>query len=426
MGKKLKILLIYTDTIGGIGFYRSIQPHEALVKMYPDEFEVYATIKPNFDNLSNYNEFDIIHFHKGVFTDKPEEQEKFTNALKYFKKKGIVTVMDIDDHWKLGSRHPLYRINVQARRNGERCVDNELAVKINLELSDYVTTTTDIFAGIIRPFNKNVFVFPNSIDPDDERFKISKKRSNKLRIGFIMGSTHECDMETMGNFVGKLPKDILDKIEIVLCGFDNRGTITEYMPDGTTNVRPIRPEEGVWYRYEKMVTDDYRIVSKGYKDFLTKFMPNSEYPYADEEGYKRCWTKDINHYYQHYKEIDVLFAPLKENEFNKVKSELKPIECCFSHTAFVGSNFGPYTIGLKNLFKKGGEIDSEGNAILIDEKRGHKDWTKTIERLVKHPEYVKLLQDNLYRDFHEKYDLKNVTRMRADFYKKITEEKGKH
>ncbi len=423
MDKKIKILIIYTDTTGGIGFYRSKQPHEALVSMFPDEFEVYATTKPNFNDLSSFNGFDIIHFHKGLFSDKPEEQDKFVNALKYFKKNDIVTVMDIDDHWKLGSHHPLYRINIQARRNGEKSVDNEYAVKTNLELADYVTTTTSIFADVIRPFNKNVFVFPNSIDPDDERFKINKQHSDKLRIGFIMGSTHEYDMETMGNFIGKLPKDVLDKIEIVLCGFDNRGSMTEYMPDGTTRIRPIRPEEGVWYRYEKMVTDDYRIVSKEYKDFLLKFIPDLPYANAYEEGYKRCWTKDIDHYYQHYKEIDVLFAPLKENEFNKVKSELKPIECCFSHTAFVGSNFGPYTIGLKSIFQKGGEIDTEGNAILIDEKRGHKDWTKAIEKLVKHPEYVKLLQDNLYRDFHEKYNLKNITRNRAEFYRKIIKDK---
>ena len=133
----------------------------------------------------------------------------------------------------------------------------------------------------------------------------------------------------------------------------------------------------------------------------------------------------MDHYFQHYSEIDVLLAPLDENDFNLVKSELKPVECCFSHTAFIGSNFGPYTIGLKNLFKKGGEIDPDGNAILIDRNRAHKDWVKAIEKLVKHPEYVKILQDNLYRDFHEKYDLRNVTVKRAEFYREITKDRIK-
>jgi hypothetical protein len=43
-----------------------------------------------------------------------------------------------------------------------------------------------------------------------------------------------------------------------------------------------------------------------------------------------------------------------------------------------------------------------------------------VELLANHPEYVKQLQDNLYRDVHEKYDLRNVTKDRADFYRKIT------
>lgn len=422
MNKKIRILIIYTDTIGGIGFYRSVQPHQKLLSMYPDDFEIQSMSQPDFSNLEAFKEFQIIHFHKGLFFDTNEKQADFVKALKFFKDNGIVTVMDIDDHWKLGSEHPQYKMQLYSRKT-DSAFNQEDAVKTNFKLVDYVTTTTDIFANIIRPFNKNVVVFPNAIDPLDRRFVIDRKPCEKLRIGFIMGSTHEPDLQTMGGFVGALPKDVLDKIEIVLCGFDNRGNMTYYAPDGTKQIRPMAPQEGVWYRYEKMVTDNYRIISPQYRQFLEKFIPNSVYPNAEQEGYKRCWTKDMNNYYQHYKEIDVLLAPLKENEFNLVKSELKPIECCFSHTAFIGSNFGPYTIGLKSIFKKGGEIDTDGNAILIDNRRSPKDWVKAIEKLVKHPEYVKMLQDNLYRDFHEKYDLATVTKQRAEFYKKIITQK---
>lgn len=423
MDKKIKILIIYTDTLGGIGFYRSYQPHQKLVELYPNDFEVQAITAPDFSKLEFFKQYQIIHFHKGVYFDTQEKQDTFVNALKFFKENGIITIMDIDDHWKIGSEHPHYKLDLFSRKGAE-AFDREAAVKKNFGLVDYVTTTTDLFAKIIRPFNKNVVVFPNAIDPTDERFIVKKPDCDKLRVGFIMGSSHEADLLTMGNFVGTLPKDVLDKIEIVLCGFDNRGVLTHYNEDGTKEVRPMKPEEGVWYRYEKIVTDNYKIVTPQYKNFLLQFVPDSVYPNAEQEGYKRCWTKDMNHYYQHYQNVDVLLAPLKDNEFNYVKSELKPIECCFSHTAFVGSNFGPYTIGLKNLFKKGGEIDPEGNAVLIEERRSG-DWVKTITKLVKHPEYVKLLQDNLYKDFHEKYDLREVTKKRAEFYKEIITEKQK-
>ena len=223
----------------------------------------------------------------------------------------------------------------------------------------------------------------------------------------------------MDDFLKKLPKDILDKIEIVLCGFDTRGSVQIINQAGEINTRPIKPMETVWYEYEKMLTDNYKNLSQEYINFLHGFVPNSEYKRHEEEGYRRCWTKDMDHYYQHYSTVDVLFAPLEETNFNKVKSQLKVIECAFSHTAIIASNYGPYTLDLKSIFDKGGKINNDGNAILVDEKKNHKDWAKAVEKLVKNPELVSMLQENLYNSIHEKYDLREQTKIRADFYKSI-------
>ena len=185
------------------------------------------------------------------------------------------------------------------------------------------------------------------------------------------------------------------------------------------NERPIKPKESVWYRYEKMLTDDYKIISPEYKEFLEMFLNNVDYPNVENEHYRRCWTKDIDHYYSHYNNVDVLLAPIEANDFNYVKSPLKVAECAFSHTAIVASNYGPYTLDLKSAIGYGGTIDPEGNALLVDETRNHKDWAKYVEKLINSPELVKQLQDNLYRDVHEKYDLANVTKDRVEFYKSI-------
>jgi glycosyltransferase involved in cell wall biosynthesis len=115
----------------------------------------------------------------------------------------------------------------------------------------------------------------------------------------------------------------------------------------------------------------------------------------------------------------VLFAPLDCNGFNEVKSELKFIEAGFTKTAVIASNYGPYTIGSKPMNKFGGEIDLEGNCFLIDERKKHKDWTKSIIKLVSNPELIKVLQDNMYETVKDKYNIKNVTRDRAEWYKKI-------
>lgn len=404
---KINVLVVPSDNIGGVGFYRSTQPHIQLQEQFPDEFEVTIDMQPNFRNLPWFDKFQIVHIHKALFQD----MQGLYIFLDYAKHKGIKTIMDIDDYWDLGMHHP------QAASQRQYHIDK--IITDNLTRFDYVTTTTPLFAKKIEKYNKNVLVFPNAINPEDDRFKIEKQPSKYLRIGLIMGSTHEYDVALLNN-ISALPKDVLEKIQFVLCGFDLRGTIkTIDKSTGKVTQRPIQPKESVWYRYEKMVTNNYAIVDKDYKDFLELFLNNVQYPNVENEHYKRCWTKDINHYYSHYNEIDVLLAPIEENEFNYVKSPLKVAECAFSHTAIVASNFGPYTLDLTNARGFGGTWDLEANALLVDETRNHKDWKKYVEILARNPDYVKQLQDNLYRDVHEKYDLRNVTKDRAEFYKKI-------
>lgn len=412
MDKKINVLVVPSDNQGGVGFYRSTQPHIQLEKQFPEDFNVDITMMPNFANLSTFDKYDIIHIHKGIFAD--EIMPFFKQAMDYFKQKGIVTVMDIDDYWLLNNHHPQFGFQKHSQVN-KKIVEN-------LRLFDYVTTTTPIFADEIKKYNKNAFVFPNAIDPTDPRFAVNKKPSQFVRVGMIMGSSHEYDMMLLNDISNKISNDVLEKIQFVLCGFDLRGSVTEInSATGEKRTRDLMPKETVWYRYEKMLTNNYKIISPEYKQFLEMFMPNVQYPNVENEHYKRCWTKPMDHYYEHYSECDVLLAPIEVTDFNRVKSQLKVIECAFSHTAIIASNFGPYTIDLKPMFKKGGEVDLvNGNAALVDETRNHKDWAKCVEKFVKNPDYLKAAQDNLYRDIHEKYDLRNVTAERAEFYKNIT------
>lgn len=406
--EKIKILVVPSDTIGGVGFYRSIQPHIQLQEQFPDTFDVTIEPNPNWRDLETLSTYNMIHFHKGIY----EDMQGFRDALAFCKEKGIITVMDIDDNWDLHNLHPLYY--------SQKHYKLDVMTKDNLKLADYVTTTTSIFANKIKKFNKNVFVLPNAINPEDPRFKVVKPKSDKLRIGLIMGSSHEQDMKLLNGVVSKLGKDIINKITLVLCGFDTRGTMRYINQEtGEVTTENIKPKDTVWYRYEQCLTDNYKICSPNYTNFLHMFVPNSEYPYIASENYKRCWTKDINNYYQHYKEIDILLAPLEETDFNACKSQLKAIEACFSNTAIIASNFGPYTIDLTNIIDKGGNINDTGNALLVDKRKNHKDWVRYITKCVNDPELVKTLQQRLHDSLCDKYDLRNVTKERADFYTSI-------
>jgi hypothetical protein len=204
-----------------------------------------------------------------------------------------------------------------------------------------------------------------------------------------------------------------------LCGFDTRGNRTVYnQQTGEKTTRPILPEESVWCDYEKIFTDNYRTISPEHKEFLMKYTPNVDDPFTNEP-YRRMWTRDINKYATHYENVDVLIAPLKENEFNKVKSQLKETECGFTHTAFIGQNFGAYTIDLVPMIEKGGKINENGTALLVDTSKNHKQWAKYINKLADDREMLKKLQDNLAEFVQANYSLEKVCKDRVEFYKKL-------
>lgn len=407
--KKINVLVIPSDKFG-VGYYRSVMPHTQLDKLYGDEFQVEIKYNVNYEDFNSFDKYDIIHIHKGLYNN----MNVIWNFLDYCKKKGKVTIMDIDDHWEVGPQHPLYLTN-KSMNISEKIIEN-------LKRFDYVTTTTDIFASKIRKYNQNVLVFPNGIDPEDEQYKPIKNPSNRIRFGFVMGSAHEKDMEQFKGVVNSLPQDVKDKIQIVLCGYDLRGTVNLVNQQGQiTGRRPIKPMESVWYSYEKTCTDDYKVCSPEYKDFLMKFLKNIQWPNVNNEFYRREWTKDITEFATHYRNLDVLMAPLECNQFNEVKSELKFIEAGFTKTAVICSNFGPYTIGSRPFFKKGGEVDLEGNCVLIDPTKRHKQWRQAIVKLTNNPEYIKILADNMYNTVKDKYDVRNITKRRAEWYKEIVE-----
>ena len=407
MSKKINVLVVPSDTFG-VGFYRSVGPHTCLDKLYGDEFNVEIKYENNWSDLESFKQYDIIHIHKGLYNN----MEEFWNFLAFCKENNITTVMDIDDNWDVGVQHPLYLTN-KSMKVPEKIIKN-------ITLFDYVTTTTEIFAKKIRKYNKNVFVYPNAINPEEDQYQPIKNPSKKIRFGFVMGSAHEKDMEQFKGVVNSLPDDVKEKIQIVLCGYDLRGTVNIVNQNGELQgQRPIKPEESVWYSYEKTCTDDYRFCSPEYKDFLLKFLKGVQWPNVDNEIYRREWTKDVSEFAKHYRNLDVLFAPLDCNQFNEVKSELKFIEAGFTKTAVIATNFGPYTIGSKSLFKKGGEIDEEGNCILIDPIKKHKEWKKAIIKLANNPELIDLLKNNMYETVKDKYNINNVTDKRAEWYKSI-------
>lgn len=401
MNKKIKILVIPSDK-SGCGFFRSLQPHLYLNDHYSDLFDIDITYEiPKIPYLEKFfTQYDIIHIHKQL--------DRNCELMKLMKFCGCKVIVDIDDHYDLGNDHPM---SVTAR------IENWKEPIINhLRLADMVTTTTEIFKKELLKHNKNVVVIPNAINPNEGQFIPKPTKSDRLRFGIICGSSHLEDIKLLNGMTSMLPKDVIDKIQFVLCGFDTNGTRT-FRNVKTREVisRPIEPKETCWYEYEKILTNNYSIVSQEHKDFLNKFIKGYEYPNIDE-AYRRCWTKNINEYATHYNNIDVLLVPLKENNFNKVKSQLKVIEAGFFNKAIIAQNFGPYTIDLVPMIEKGGSINENGNALLVDSNKNHKQWAKYIIKLANDRDMVEKLQKNLHDTVKDKYSLDEVSKIRVSAY----------
>ena len=400
MDKKIKMLVIPSDR-SGVGKFRSVDPHVYIGEHYSDEFDVDIVYSLPKDDLEGFlKQYDLIHFHKQL--------DRSCSVIDMIKFLGIPVIIDIDDHYKLGNDHPM---SITAKK--DKWHEPIIA---HLKRADYVTTTTPFFADVLKQHNKNVYVFPNAINPNEPQYSVPKTPiGDKLRVGVICGSSHLKDLELLRGIATQVDKD---KVQFLLCGFDTRGTRTIYKPNGESEVRPILPQESVWCDYEKIFTNNYTTISKEHKDFLLKYVANVDDPFVDEP-YRRMWTRDISNYGTHYANVDVLIAPLKENEFNLMKSELKEIECGFTHTAFIAQNFGAYTINLIPMIGKGGVINEEGTALLVDSSKNHKQWGKYINVLANDRDMLKKLQDNLYNFVKDRYSLDEICKKRVEFYKSI-------
>jgi glycosyltransferase involved in cell wall biosynthesis len=400
---KINVLVVPSDRTG-VGKFRSVDPHIFLQNLYPDDFHVDITYDVPLHDIEFFKKYQIIALHRSLGPDF----DKAAEVIKELNKLGIATVCDIDDYWMPGKEHPIHDV-IKFNKINEKIVTN-------LRVAKYVSTTTPIFADEIKKLNSNVVIFPNAINPNEPQFKEPTLPSERLRVGWLGGSSHLHDLQLLDQSFSKLTKH-KDQLQFVLCGFDVRGSVTEInSATGEHKKRDILPHETVWARYEEIFTQQYSTVSGEYKKHLIQYSKD-DYQNVENEAYLRVWTKPVTSYARNYSKFDVSLAPIKNTMFNTVKSQLKVIEAGFYKKALIATNLGPYTIDLKHCLNQGNFVD--GNALLVDENRNHSDWAKYIEKLLKNPNMVADMGERLYETVKDRYDLNVVTKTRAEFYKSI-------
>jgi len=402
--KRIKRILVAPSDLAGVGHYRSIWLAQQMDKNFSDDFYVEINPQPDFNDIEYFKSFDLIHFHRQL-----GPHERIDDFFKKLKDAGVLLVMDLDDYWDPPTTHPLYQMAIKEK----------LAEKIikTIRKSDYVTTTTDIFANHIKKLNKNVIVMPNGLDMKNPMWKQEDTRVNdRVRISWIGGSSHYHDLLLLQPSMKLLHNDaeLKDKYQIIMCGYDVRGHVTMVDEFGNTQgSRKIFPHETIWNKFEEIFTDNYNenIVTPEYKKHLLRYK-NEQYPDLLNQGYVRRWTLPLTQYGKHYNYCDVCLAPLIDNTFNEVKSELKIIEAGMNKKVLIAQDFSVY----KRLLKH------NETGLLITKSINEKGWYKEMKRVIEDSELRTKLANNLHEFVKDKYNLEHLTNERIDIYNKLIDE----
>lgn len=406
---KIKVLAIPSDK-HGVGKYRILDPYTHIGENFTDDIHVDINFNVE-DNDNFFKNYNVVVFHSFII-NKPHEDN--IRRIKWLKQQGIKTVMDIDDYWYVDNRHPMYQ-QMKQNRVGEKRAEL-------LKLVDYVTTTTPIlFKSLKDKLNidsNKIFIFPNAINPNEKQFIPDPQPSERIRFGWLGGSSHYFDIELLSSGINGILSNYNNKVQFVLCGFDLRGNVREYdTVSKTYKTRPIKPFETIWYGYEKIFTNYYRHISEDYRKFLLSF-DRQEFN-TENESYIRRWTEEINRYAVNYNHMDVSLVPLVDSVFNTNKSQLKIIEAGFHKKAVIVSDVNPYKMDLKHSMKDG-LFTNEGNSLMVSPKRNHKDWEKFMKKLIENPNMITDLGEKLYETVKDTYSLINVSNNRVQFIKYIS------
>jgi glycosyltransferase involved in cell wall biosynthesis len=450
MEGKIRILFYNLDG-AGVNYFRTLTPAQELERNHSDEF--FVEINPQLDfnnpNIIDYlKTFHIIHYHRQFLGDT-RQMLKLAQELR---KSGTILIVDIDDYWELPKHHPFYQMSLERKLH--------IPIVENLKIADYVTTTTDLFAEQIRKVTgkDNVGVFYNSVDPTwMKQFQNNWKPDpdGLVRITYMAGSSHMGDVQQLEGVINVLNTDTSTKgkFKITIAGWDTEGSTTditfnqefsaELQKRGlwthdvvkainksrgdvdqipkisqelkdkyrgkifSSQQRDIKSQESVYLVYEKILTDNHKLIQDSdYLQWLMNFERNVKY--ENEGNFGRRWTQKANMYATVLDETDIVIAPLADNEFNKMKSNLKQVECWSRKLPIVCSDIPPYNVHGKHM----------ENCVLIPaEKNAHKYWKKYLKKLILDADLRKKIGEQLYEDFKVEYNLAEVTKKRAEFYK---------
>lgn len=372
----MKVLIVRNEHLGGVEYHRQIVPAYRINETNKDDFEITIINSVDSAEESFLKDFELVIFTRLISYYGREDETilKVRNA-------GCKTILDIDDYWILPNDHMLF-----SNHNLTKTPQHTIA---SLKYVDAVTCTTKYLAEKIRPYNKNVFIIENAINPNQPQFIPQEEKSERMRFGWIGGQCHLPDLKTLVPSIQRfyIDKNLVKNAQLILGGF----TLTS----------PIK-EENEYIKFEKIFTNNYRGVTSEQSGELLRYHADHN---STTEVYRRIYGTDIYNYGFIYKSIDVALAPLRYNDFNLCKSELKILEAGFMKKAIICSDLPNYRF--KNTYK-------------VTTDKNNSGWFNAIKSLAMNRNKAQDMALALHEEVSTYYHIDNINKKRIQLWKNIS------
>ncbi len=264
---------------------------------------------------------------------------------------GIPLIVDVDDnvedvpHYNRGAE--AYRPNTELS-----AVTTDL-----VETADAITVTTNHLKSILGKYNKNIHVLPNSLDfePWNKQIEMPKKGKNQIRIGWMGAQTHEDDFRLF-----------IPAIEQILRDYKN---VHFYCVGGVP---------------ECVHAIDHKRIHK----------KNLWYDILYYPARMRQWQFDIG------------VAPLRDNAFNRSKSNLRWLEYSAMGIPAVVSSVEPFNMSV---------VDGKTGLFAYETE----EWYKQLKRLIEHENLRHRIGRAANREVKKSFDIKTNAKLWDTAYKQV-------
>jgi hypothetical protein len=283
-----------------------------------------------------------------------------SELIQKLKEANVPYVLDIDDDYRLPEWHILAH-QAKSERHAEKILQA-------LHYAKAITTTHEYLSGTLKheASQPNAFEIPNAINPKEEQYQVKKRNFDIVKFGWSGSITHFEDVMLMHDGLLSLYNQEQYKFQVIYGGYSK--------------------------------DDEMAKAIAGVLSCKGKASPNQFATYP---------SVSINDYAKFYDEIDVSLIPLRDNRFNKLKSNLKLIESGFKKKACIVSNVHPYEPMLVH----------GKNCLVVKHKN---DWYRHMVKLIENPAMIEDLSEQLYVDVQVQH-IDKIAELRYRTYKKILE-----